>query len=685
MADHYRTVDGIRAYLLSGDTSFQEPLRGLAADYARACTEANERLAKCARLLSQGLRAEAIHQAEAPPNLLDTLAALDFVERPAWAEAVARFDLAKPPDLDLKSAEFLDGAYADQDPLDNLLKRHRRLALARGPLAERIQVLREIARLDKANTIWPQDVLAYEQARLKQIPAEANDATRRFDAAALQALEQELASPNWSSKPPAGLAQGVRKALDGIRQVAARRELESLEAPLHDACAAHDLARARSIRERWRAASEFARLEPGHPLLERAEGDLAWIDQEDRREADQARYDGAVAAIREGLDARARRPDLERLHDDLIACGRDVPPDLEKSYLDRIADLKLGERRKQAILMVAGAAAAVMLGAISIVIYLEQARSARALAVAESLQKAVDSGRIDEVESLLAGYERDEPASLKGAEVIAVWPGVERLRAEEADRASRFSAKLAEIDQRPLGGRAARHRRRPEAGEDRPEPRPGRPGRRRLVWAEAGRTRPARPRDLARTEAARRGVAGPGGYPRGVGRAGGLGVGGTPGRGVETADAGLGAGQRGGPPPVVEDRAADPGPPRPGRREGPPPVGGRPVDPGGRPPADRPGRVRLGPGRAGQDLRRHPLPGRRPTGPRRRRAVELGGGPGLVEPGPAVGRHARARLARGRPAADRPAPAASRPGAEPPRPRPDRRLPGLPPGDHPPQ
>ena len=75
MADYHAYVDGIRVILQSGQLPEEVALRELAAGYARVCAEANERLVGGLRLLDQGLRAVAIHQAEIEPNLLSALTA----------------------------------------------------------------------------------------------------------------------------------------------------------------------------------------------------------------------------------------------------------------------------------------------------------------------------------------------------------------------------------------------------------------------------------------------------------------------------------------------------------------------------------------------------------------------------------------------------------------------------------
>ena len=86
MPDHHQIVDQVRALAQATNQSRAAGLDGWAAAYAQACAEVNERLVRCQRLLQQGLRSEAIQLAEIEPRLLDSVAVLDFPERPAWDE-----------------------------------------------------------------------------------------------------------------------------------------------------------------------------------------------------------------------------------------------------------------------------------------------------------------------------------------------------------------------------------------------------------------------------------------------------------------------------------------------------------------------------------------------------------------------------------------------------------------------
>src|SRR5262249_22270139 len=154
MPDYHQIVDQVRGIVQSSDQTRNERLEQLAADYAAACDEVNQRLGRCQWLLQQGLRSEAIQPAAAEPRLLDAVAVLDFRERADWDDLVGLYGLATAPKLMVEAAGFLNEAYAEEEPLQDLLVKHRRLAMQRSPLRMRIGVMQRLAAQDPYNLVW---------------------------------------------------------------------------------------------------------------------------------------------------------------------------------------------------------------------------------------------------------------------------------------------------------------------------------------------------------------------------------------------------------------------------------------------------------------------------------------------------------------------------------------------------
>ena len=209
MTEIQRVVDELRFVLQREVVEQTEELAGLVRQYSAHCHDANLRLRRCDECLKQGLRSEALHLAEATPNLLDVIAVLDFAERDQLIEVVGMYFFTPPEPLLLDVASALNEAYAQHEPLQKLLESHRLLALGRSPLPQRLSVLRSLAALDEASPHWDLDVREMERARLRELEADSRSAAQRGDAAALKTLLGEVQAADWRETVPASLLRDL--------------------------------------------------------------------------------------------------------------------------------------------------------------------------------------------------------------------------------------------------------------------------------------------------------------------------------------------------------------------------------------------------------------------------------------------------------------------------------------------
>ena len=164
-------------------------------------------------------------------------------------ETLTFYGLPDPPRLRLESAEALNLAYAEEQPLTDLLRKHRRLALLRAPLAARIKVMRQIAAADGNSPVWDEDLRTFETARIREIQSELAGAGRQ-NTTWIAGVAGELEQPGWLTPPPAALLRQVRERAEGIAQDKARGTLEEVVGQLNGAMATADLPRAQELRKR---------------------------------------------------------------------------------------------------------------------------------------------------------------------------------------------------------------------------------------------------------------------------------------------------------------------------------------------------------------------------------------------------------------------------------------------------
>lgn len=441
--DYQRIVEEIQTVVTSEALTSESALSELAADYLAACEEANRRLRECAELLQKGLRGEAIQRCEVEPNLLDLTAVLDFPERAVWCDWLRQTERPVPPALSLDVAADLNAAYAEEQPLANLMERHRTLALVRAPIRLRIAVLRQIAAADAGNPIWSDDLRLYEEQRLKQLRAEIDAAQKASDIGGLVALEKELRDIAWVETPAPALLERVVKAAARLRAKQARAEMQQLEPLLTGAFSDFDVERARPLRSRWKACQMLAGLPSGDPLLERAAPAIEWLEEQDRRDQANAEHAQALADLERALDGNQSRVELDRLYHRLISCDRGVPEVIERRFRDRVTSLSLAESRRNK-LRVASLSVAAIAAAAGLWLFIgRQLRETEAADAAHSLQALLDESKTAEAQQFFDGIMRDRAWLDERTEIQELRSRLDGMVKAESDRRAAFVTALA--------------------------------------------------------------------------------------------------------------------------------------------------------------------------------------------------------------------------------------------------
>ncbi len=452
MPDYHQIADQIRGIVQSSDQTRNERLEQLAADYAAACGEVNQRLGRCQWLLQQGLRSEAIQLAESEPRLLDAVAVLDFRERAEWDDLVGIYGLATAPNLMVEAAGFLNEAYAQEEPLQALLVRHRRLAMQRSPLRMRIGVMRQLAAQDPNNVVWGDDLHPFEKARFRQIRVEAAEAARLSDPAHLGRLLEEVQQQKWVEPPPRALVQGLTKADAQLRGQKTRAALADLDGRLNDAFAARDPIRGRIVRNEWISLTASSPLDPGDPIWERVAPALRWLDDEDRRDAADRDQEAALAAVVKALDEPGfiAPLELERLGQAVLGHGRGMPEALQQRFLSRLKSAETVHTWRFRLIASAAAAGALLIAGLVFALVRGTLRTGEASRAAVSITDLIELGELENAGEFIQTLEKADPGLLADPAMIEARQRFEVKRGREAERQTRFDKALREAEQAPL-------------------------------------------------------------------------------------------------------------------------------------------------------------------------------------------------------------------------------------------
>ncbi len=448
MSDLRDIVDNIRSILYSDVDPQPHKLEVLVNQYVAASESVNKSLRECDDLLQRGLRDEAIQRADAQ-NLLDEVAMLDFPEREQWADYISICGLPLPPEIEIDRAADLNEAYSVQQPLEPLLRQHRLHALAKSSLPRRIAIMRRIEQQDRNNPIWAESIKEFEHERQRQLKNAVQQAVKEQNIKTLAALEQELRSPDWTTKPAKSL---VKQAIDGhtrLRHARARKELHRLQHELNDAYADFDAVRARRARARWNALSAIVDFDASDSqLLDLVGPSIQWLSELDATEAAQQEYDADLAQLRLALDDwihdRSEFESLKTLEERLAASEAGIP-EVERTRLEEryhnFYQMEAGKRRWKVI----GAALSVVLLAgvtgLSVVMFIRSQELDQTVASLESL---LTDGNLDGAQQFVAKLEVEDPSTFGNPRIQKVRSDLNLAVANEQTRQQNFESKLQE-------------------------------------------------------------------------------------------------------------------------------------------------------------------------------------------------------------------------------------------------
>jgi hypothetical protein len=438
-------VDRARAILKSRAAISREMLEPLVEDYSEQVGQVNERLQRCEGLLRKGLRSEALQLAELEPRLLDQVALLDFPELEDWEEILRFYGLEVPTSLLLDVALQIQDAMISEQPLSVVMKQHRKLAIARAPLAWRLRVLRQIERLDPGNPNWSEDVEAWEKVRLKELDREVDEAILKADLERCEGLKEEVQSEGWHIRPPETLLKRLDERISGFRVSRTLKQLEALAGRLNAAFCEMDAAQGKLLAEDWHITSMGVSQIP-RSIFQMAEPALAWVEEMRKEQLQRENFEALSQQLRESLNDRAKVTDVMRLHQALVRLDLGVDPSLQRLYESFLENRRIeGQRRTR--LAMAGILGSVLIAAGLVGFFLwQRADYSREMAVVGQIKGLVDSKKFEEAAKFIEQMNSSTAEMMKRPTIAKLVEEVNQWKVQEEDRRKQFEDYIARAD-----------------------------------------------------------------------------------------------------------------------------------------------------------------------------------------------------------------------------------------------
>ena len=423
-----------------------EALQPMADVYAQEVEQVNARLSECVQLLRKGLRSEAIQRANMRPNVLDWSAALDFPELDDWLGILQFFSINTPTNLDRDGARQLQEAVVDEQPLEELLRQHRRMAIAKAPLPWRLRILRRLRAVDSANPVWAEDQQAWELVRLKQIPNQLNHAidTRSLDDCT--ELAAELASTDWLMRPSAELRSAASNAAQEISYDQQSVRLQVIADQLHAAFGEGNLIAAQHEQQAWRQLLSSMKKEPPIDIVQLAEPALEWLAEQNAGLEKSKQHEATTVKLQKLLETDTKLSKLQTTYHELVNLDLGIDPILERRYASRVAEIELRSKRKtQFSYFAVATAVSAMMGLFGFWQWSRSNQQKLSSAHGE-LKMMLDGERWKEAQDFLKRLESRSPKLMAEPSISSLGTQLQSKVAVEMSRQERFAQLMEKVE-----------------------------------------------------------------------------------------------------------------------------------------------------------------------------------------------------------------------------------------------
>lgn len=446
MTDPRKTIDELCSILQSADLTQWQPAQiELIKEYSRLCGEATRRLSECESLLGKNLYSEAVQLSQATPDLLELVALLELPDREVLEQVSIAQKIQTPPSLNMATFRAIEQAYLKLEPLEDLLKHHRLLALARAPLTARRKVLQQIAERDHDNPIWKQDLVIWETELLKQLQdkLKRNDFLNNPDLVLEQA--EALHDGSWLAQPSPQLLNELEKAERTAEQVKARQTFMQMKDKIQDAFHARDIRKITQLREEWKQTAQAAGLSFKDSITQHVADAFRWVAEIEAAESLKAEQAAALNKLNKALDSDVPVEVVQDRWNAYVTTGAEPTSVLQERFdrhINRRLELRQ-DRRKLTWIAIGGGVLALLIVATIVIVQVRQ--NAQLSQAQASLKYFLDENKLSDFQTL---YDRlvNEHTSMTQDSAIAELHREYRNRTESKRTLSwEISAVLAEI------------------------------------------------------------------------------------------------------------------------------------------------------------------------------------------------------------------------------------------------
>lgn len=433
-------ISKMYAFLDSADQSNTLEMREVSCSFAALCREVNEDLEQADSLLKKGLTIDALKfDKERHPSLLSRAATLNIKRFDEWSQVCRLYENWETPlAINMEIVRRMRDAYRSTGMLAPLLEKWRAI-MRDGSTAEKLDILRDIHKLDSSNKAWSANLGKLEQVRFEELYEEAKQAILDKDYVGLEKIFLELSSPELKAVPDTRVMEKVTSVLHEYQRTQLAAQARRQLAEIADAYSEQNYEKLQELFKRWEVLESDPEFEPDPVAVTQLEDTRRWMKQVQEERERQAEFDMTLAALIGNLDAESPVHEIDNLYGNLQRLDLPIPDFIADRVRDarEKADLRSARIHRRRLVLGVLTIAAVIGVTVFIINYIQEEKAYRDVsrqmeaAFAAAHYKAV----LDQYEHLYASGSK-----------LAKRPAVLKLRDDAKSRLSMLARLTTDFD-----------------------------------------------------------------------------------------------------------------------------------------------------------------------------------------------------------------------------------------------
>ena len=405
MIDTETTISRIASLLKTGGDLDRAAVEQVLRDYLAIAQPAAQMLSRCSAWVERGLFAEAVSVADDYPRLLDLgrrLAQDDLSTH--VARKLGKFAPAGQlvPVIEASWLSLMERAEGELERCAHRLERHQDTALARGPVGERMRLIRKLIREDPTNGVWGEELRRLEDAAIEDLRLTMKAALERGDADVARHAAGQILQDQWTRGVPEEIRRDAKVALASLNSRQGQARYAELEPQIRDAASRADEPALASLERAWVEVQQTTGVMPSPESDAAVEGPFRWLDQQRRANAQEQAFLEQVDVLEQMLAGRAGEDDVSRQLGQVKTFDRELPPGLEQRVERHLRAIHTARQRKLLLRIAAVVVLAMVSGALVWWRIQRNDAMADAQKIAQQIDAALEHNALDQAQDLFA-------------------------------------------------------------------------------------------------------------------------------------------------------------------------------------------------------------------------------------------------------------------------------------------